>query len=266
GQGGFQMQKDLDSKRSKSVIFRYNLQDTKISHLILPGLIPTQDLSVRLSSLSASFLRDTRDNVLDAHKGIYESFEFTINPSVLGSSVDFLRFLGQTAYYKNLWGGFVFANSVRLGLEGPFNGSHVPLSEEFFTGGGSSLRGFPLNGAGPQRGIFACSSGETAPNCPLISVPLGGPALFIVNSELRTPQFIPVPFIKKIGLAAFYDGGNVYQHIRFNNFATDFTSSVGGGLRYATPVGPIRIDIGHNLNSLPGIKSTQIFVTLGQAF
>ena len=264
GSGGLQFQKDLDSKRTKSVILRYSYQYTSLTNLTIPELVPPQDQKVRLSSLSASYVRDTRDHVLDARQGIYQSYAITINPSYLGSSVDFARFLGQTAYYKSIWSGFVFANSIRLGLEEPFNGSYIPLSEEFYTGGGSSLRGFPLNGAGPQRPVQACSAGQ-APPCPLISVPVGGPELFIANSELRTPQF-PFPFIKKLGFAVFYDGGNVYDRIGFKNFFSDFSNSVGGGLRYATPVGPIRIDVGHNLNAPPGVKSTQIFVTLGQAF
>jgi outer membrane translocation and assembly module TamA len=64
-------------------------------------------------------------------------------------------------------------------------------------------------------------------------------------------------------LATFYDGGNVFRTIGFHG---QYTNSVGVGLRYATPVGPVRIDLGHNLNAPPGIKATQIFVTLGQAF
>jgi outer membrane protein insertion porin family len=138
----------------------------------------------------------------------------------------------------------------------------VPLSEEFFSGGGSTLRGFPLNGAGPQREIAACGDPADPSTCASIRVPVGGNQLFIVNSELR----IPVPIKKNLGIAVFYDGGNVYQHVGFHNFLSDFSNTVGGGLRYATPVGPVRIDIGHNLNSLAGIKATQIFVTLGQAF
>jgi outer membrane translocation and assembly module TamA len=58
----------------------------------------------------------------------------------------------------------------------------------------------------------------------------------------------------------------VFPHLGFRDFGKNWTNSVGGGLRYNTPVGPVRIDIGHNLNALPGIKSTQFFVTLGQAF
>ncbi len=69
-----------------------------------------------------------------------------------------------------------------------------------------------------------------------------------------------------LGGAVFYDGGNIYTSIRFGNIFSDFTSTVGGGLRYKTPVGPIRFDIGHLINTPPGLKSYQIFVTLGQAF
>ena len=86
--------------------------------------------------------------------------------------------------------------------------------------------------------------------------------MLIINSELR----IPVPIKKGLGIAAFYDGGNVFERIGFHDFAAKYTNSIGIGLRYATPVGPIRIDLGHNLNALPGIKATQIFITLGQAF
>jgi outer membrane translocation and assembly module TamA len=64
----------------------------------------------------------------------------------------------------------------------------------------------------------------------------------------------------------FYDGGNVYNRIGFQRFFNDFSNTMGFGLRYQTPVGPVRIDIGRNLSPIPGIKATQIFVSLGQAF
>ena len=57
--------------------------------------------------------------------------------------------------------------------------------------------------------------------------------------------------------------GNVFQHVGFHG---QYTNTIGIGIRFATPVGPIRFDIGHNLNAPPGIKSTQYFVTIGQAF
>jgi outer membrane protein assembly factor BamA len=225
---------------------------------------------------------------LDAHYGIYQSFDITFNTSVLGSSVDFARFLGQVSYYKKLRHNIIWANNVRLGLEQPFNGSFVPLSEQFFTGGGSTLRGFSLNGAGPQRELPACGDPSNPATCVQITVPFGGNQLFLVNSEFRTPLPIdfPAPIHKNLALAIFYDGGNVFTQIGFHNIdfggctsnivstgstptaaiRNCFTSSVGAGLRYSTPVGPIRIDLGHNLNGIPGIKSTELFITLGQAF
>jgi outer membrane protein assembly factor BamA len=144
----------------------------------------------------------------------------------------------------------------------------VPLSEKFFTGGGSTLRGFPLNGAGPQRTIPACGTPGVPSTCSLITVPVGGNELLIVNSEFRFPHLFkpaPLPFgvNKNLGAALFYDGGNVFPTIGFHG---QYTNSIGGGLRYLTPIGPVRIDVGHNLNAAPGIKSTQFFVSLGQAF
>ena len=68
------------------------------------------------------------------------------------------------------------------------------------------------------------------------------------------------------GRSSFYDGGNVYSAINFNNFTSNYTNTVGIGLRYSTPIGPIRIDLGHNLNPVPGINPTQYYITLGQAF
>ena len=93
-------------------------------------------------------------------------------------------------------------------------------------------------------------------------MPTGGPELVILNSEFR----IPLPLKKGLSFVTFYDGGNVFDRIGFKNFTQNYTNSVGVGLRYATLVGPIRVDLGHNLSPIPGIKATQIFITLGQAF
>jgi outer membrane protein insertion porin family len=216
---------------------------------------------VRLSTFSASYSRDTRDNILDAHKGIYQSLEAFITPEALGSNTNFGRVLGQVAYYAP-FKGLVFANSVRVGVEESFGGAHIPLSENFFSGGGSTLRGFPLNGAGPQRPVTVCGNPSDLSTCALISVPAGGHQLLILNSELR----FPLKIMSKLSGAVFYDGGNVFRSVGFGHFGDQYTNSVGGGIRYSTPLGPIRLDIGHLVTPVPGVKSTQIFITLGQAF
>ena len=262
GLGGLQFQRYLDAKKTKSVFFRYNFSRTSLTNLLLPDLVLPQDRNVRLSTFSASFIRDTRDDVLDAHRGLYESFEVGISPSALGSNTNFLRFLGQTAYYKPVFTqDVIWANSIRLGLEQSFAGAHIPLSESFFSGGGSTLRGFPLNGAGPQRDVQVCGVPGDQSTCAQISVPLGGPQLFILNSELRFPTHL----MNKLGGVVFYDGGNVFRSLGLGD-AGSYSNTIGFGLRYSTPVGPVRVDIGRNLNPLTGVNATQFFITLGQAF
>jgi outer membrane protein insertion porin family len=262
GDFGFQLERPLNSSGTKTLIVRYDYRQTALTDLLFPQLVDPEDRHVRLSTLSGTFAKDTRDQALDAHKGMYQTVELGINPIALGSSVNFARLRVQQAYYKEIGKGIVWANSLRIGAEQEFAGSRVPLSELFFSGGGSTLRGFPLNGAGPQRSVTVCGNPSDAATCAQITVPTGGRELFILNSEFR----IPLPLKKGLGIVAFYDGGNVFQHVGFSDFGSNYTNTLGIGLRYATPIGPVRLDLGHNFNPLTGIKSTQFFVTLGQAF
>ena len=263
GSLGFQLKRPMNEKKTTNVFLRYNFQLTRISNLLIPELVPPDQLNVHLSTLSASWVHDTRDNVLDAHRGIYQNYEVDVSPYWMGSNFSFAQLITQTAYYKNVHNGIIWANSLRVGLEQPFAGSEVPLSSEFFAGGGSTLRGFPLNGAGPQRTIPVCGNPADPATCSKITVPEGGNELLIINTELR----FPLNSIKEgLGIVTFYDGGNVFPTIGFHDFTSLYSNNVGIGFRYATPVGPIRIDIGRNLNPVPGIKPTQYFITLGQAF
>ena len=262
GQSTIEFARFLNSTRTQNLQLRYTFSDTTLTNLLIPQLVPPEDLHTRLSTLAAVWIHDTRDSPLDAHKGVYDSVELAANPTVLGSNTNFGRLLAQAAVYKPVH-GMVWANNIRIGIEGASSNSHVPFSQLFFTGGVSSLRGFPLNGAGPQEIVPACGNPLDPSTCGLITVPTGGPQLVILNSELR----IPLPIMKKhLSLATFYDGGNVFRSVGFSNFGAQYTNSVGVGLRYATPFGPIRVDVGHNVSPIPGIKPTQIFITLGQAF
>jgi outer membrane protein insertion porin family len=267
GIGSWQLQKALNEKRTENLIFRYDFNRTILSNITVPGLVPPSDQRVRLSTLSSEYVRDTRDHPLDAHRGMYQVFDFGVTSTPLGSSVNFVRFLGQTAFYTPVRPWLTWANNFRLGFASPFAGSHVPLSEAFFSGGPDSLRGFPIDGAGPQRPLQVCSDPAVKSTCTIISVPVGGESLFIFNTEARFPiPWVPFGFLKGLGGALFYDGGNVYAHINLPEMVNNYTNTIGFGLRYNTPVGPVRFDIGHLLNPIPGVNATQYFVTLGQAF
>jgi outer membrane protein insertion porin family len=262
GQASFQVERQLDKKKTQRLIARYTYQFTDLTKILIPDLVLPQDQRVRLSSPSIQYLRDTRDKPIDAHRGQFQSVTWDISPKSWGSSESFTRAFLQSSYYKPITSKLVWANNFRVGLAAAFSNSDVPLSERYFTGGPDSLRGFPINGAGPQRPVQVCSNPSDSSTCTIISVPTGGDMLAVVNSELR----FPIPLYKDLGGAFFYDGGNVYANINARQFLDNYTNSIGIGLRYYTKVGPIRIDLGRNLNPIPGVKATQYFITLGQSF
>ncbi len=256
-----QFQRAVLGDKRNILFLQYDYSHTNITHVLIPALVPTPDLNIRLSTETVNLTRDTRDDPLNEHRGMLGSAEVDFNTTKLGSNVDFTKFNGQAAFYKTKWDNIVWAGSVRIGLAQPFAGSFVPLSESFFTGGGNSLRGFPLDGAGPQRQVQVCNSGSSTA-CTFIQVPAGGNEMLILNSEAR----IPLPFKKGLRIVPFYDGGNVFPSVGFHDFTSLYSNNVGLGLRYDTPIGPIRFDLGQNLNPVSGVKSTQYFIGIGQAF
>jgi outer membrane protein insertion porin family len=261
GDLSFQLERLLNRKNNTRLQFRYDFNKTVLSHLLVPELVLPQDLNVHLSTFSGTLLRDTRDKPLDAHRGTFSTLNLGITPTAMGSSANFAKLTGQFAIYKQAH-SVVFANSIRLGLAKSFDGSFVPTSQLYFSGGGSSLRGFPIDEAGPQRIVPFCNVLSQQTGCVNITVPVGGRELFILNSEAR----FPLKITKVLGGVIFYDGGNVYSAISLPNFVNNYSNTVGLGLRYSTPIGPIRIDVGRNLNPVSGISATQYYITLGQAF
>src|SRR5215469_17894148 len=261
GDLSFQVERLISRKHNTRLQVRYDFNKTGLSHLLVPDLVLPQDRSVRLSTVSVTFIHDTRDKPLDAHRGMLGTVDVGITPTALGSSANFAKLFGQYAYYKPLH-SIVLANSIRIGLAAPFADSFVPTSQLFFSGGGTSLRGFPIDQAGPQRLVPFCNVLQGQSGCVNITVPVGGKQLFILNSEVR----FPLGIMKALGGVVFYDGGNVNSAINLNNFVNNYTNTVGFGLRYATPIGPVRFDIGRNLNPVPGISPWQYYITIGQAF
>jgi outer membrane protein insertion porin family len=261
GDLSFQVERLISKKTNTRLQLRYDFNKTDLSHLIVPELVLNQDRHVHLSTVSGTLIRDTRDKPLDAHRGMFATVNLGITPTAFGSSANFAKLFAQYAYYRPLH-SVVLANSIRLGLASPFAGSFVPTSQLFFSGGGTSLRGFPIDEAGPQRLVPFCNVLQGQSGCVNVTVPVGGKQLFILNSEAR----FPLGIMKALGGVVFYDGGNVYSAINLHNFVDNYSNIIGIGLRYATPIGPIRIDFGRNLNPVPGIGANQYYITVGQAF
>ena len=91
GDASFQIQRYLDTQRTQTLQLRYDFNRTSLTNLLVPELVLPQDRSVRLSTVSATYIQDTRDKPLDAHRGTYQTLDFGVTPTAFGSSADFVR-------------------------------------------------------------------------------------------------------------------------------------------------------------------------------
>jgi outer membrane protein assembly factor BamA len=258
-----------------TLLYHYAFRKVLVSNLnttIPPEEIPLFNAPTLVSQFGAGWVRDARDNPADATKGNFNSADFSIAATGIGSSASFIRFYYQNSTYYPIKRRFSFARSIRIGILEPYGDTVsltfpaqtgtplptvIPLPERFFSGGGTSLRGFALNQAGPRDSVTG--------------FPVGGQALLVLNQEFRFPMRLPYIGSALSG-ALFYDGGNVYSRLsritfrpyspkpifnpanpkqcEFNctNELNYFAHTVGLGFRYGTPVGPIRVDLGYQIN------------------
>lgn len=271
-----------------------NLKDTLIYQLsyrrvqvdpntiqVAPNLIPLLSEPVRVGGPELTWVHDTRrPEPLDAQTGMYNSIQiFTTDNVFFSSQANYADFDWSNATYYGLGREkrYILARNTRFGMERVFGEARyesIPLPERLYAGGPESLRGFPLNSAGPRDS--------------LTGFPIGGAGAFVNQTELRFPNPQLPYFGRSLGFVAFEDMGNVFNNssdiwpsaIRIkqphsytctaapyltvaaqqqvtrasstNTTGTcdfnDFSHTVGVGARYHTPIGPIRFDVGYNLN------------------
>ncbi|MCY4602294.1 MAG: BamA/TamA family outer membrane protein [Acidobacteria bacterium] len=255
---------------STSVGYSWGKNDTSNVQLN-PEDVPLVDRlfeKVRLSSFSGSLLRDTRDDVVDPTAGEVLSIDARVAARAIGSEVGFAKAFTQAFIYRRMPGvrRIVLAAGVRLGIAVGFPqggvGSNplLPISERFFAGGDTTVRGYAFD----RLGIPAGQAGATID---ADGFPQGGNAVVILNSEVR------VPVTRDLGVVGFLDGGNVYDHVS-NISLGRIRGGIGFGVRYRSPVGPIRVDLGFKLDrqelgSGPNRERerlTALHISIGQAF
>jgi outer membrane protein insertion porin family len=276
----------------------FNLESLVIKDILLP------DSSVRLSRFGASLVRDTRErcepgvpgnaqetsskvgevcryNQLDPTRGAFLSVDYALALRQLGGNVSFNKFQGSyRRYYKvKALRGTLLAGNMTLGLANLFNARDrdgnkridetdltLPISERFFSGGSTTLRGFNFEEAGPRQAIVPLGIFLDRNKKPVLlnpfTVPLGGNALAVLNLEAR------VPITKTLQVVPFYDGGNVFRRvselfgkhepvdntnlltaINSLNLRSHWSNNVGLGFRIQTPFGgALAVDYGFLLN------------------
>jgi outer membrane protein assembly complex protein YaeT len=272
-----------------TIFYDFTYRNVDVSNLkIDPLLLPQLAQSVRVGIAEVNFIQDRRDDPLDAHKGIYNTVNIGVAAKALGSQTNFVRILARNATYHRLGSKLVLARETQIGLQPAWDipansepGDPIPLAERFFAGGGNTMRGFPENQAGPR---------DT-----LTGFPLGGSAMFFNSTELRFPLYGA-----NINGVLFEDMGNVFSSIGAITFRVDqhnqqdfdyMVHAVGFGIRYRTPIGPLRLDLADSINppkfnGFPGnyaqlvqcsaantcqasaqqISHFQFFFSIGQAF
>ncbi|HLI83371.1 MAG TPA: BamA/TamA family outer membrane protein [Bryobacteraceae bacterium] len=273
--------------RTLRLLWRYSWRNVQVDQSTLkinPDLIPLESQPANIGMFSASLIQDRRDDPINTHRGIYNSLDMGLAETAFGGNKDFTRLLARNSIYHRLFGDWVFAMNTQFGWIHPFHVTsgetafnYIPFPERFFGGGTNSMRGFPDNQAGPRD--------------LLTGFPLGGNALFFNQDEVRFPLIG-----QNIGGVLFHDMGNIFTDLGAISFSVHQNSlqnfnymvhAVGFGIRYQTPVGPVRVDLAYSINpptfyglqgtyqqllfggatpTIQNISHFQFFISIGQAF
>ncbi len=237
-EGSIQLSQRLT--RANSLQYRFTFRRSTLSDVkIFSGLVPLLNQPVRVGLVSMSFIQDRRDNSTDTHRGMFNTIDAGISLPQFGSETDFTRVLFRNSTYHPIGKDFVIARTLQFGYMQRLAGLNpIPLAELFFSGGSSTQRAFPDNQAGPRD--------------PETGFPIGGQALLFHSTEFRFPLYGD-----NVGGVIFHDMGNVYSNINSISFRfhqennQDFNymvHAIGFGIRYRTPLGPIRVDLSYSPN------------------
>jgi outer membrane protein insertion porin family/translocation and assembly module TamA len=246
----------LSSERNTSAITPKALEDPKLyADLIALGLDPvTGKQEGTLGAFGADWQRSTTDNALNARRGYQLAFHAEEAGRILPGAFNYYAFSADVRHFLPLGPRMVAASRIQLGNihAAGDDPKQVPFSKKYFLGGASSLRGWgryevsPLGGSG---------------------LPIGGNSMFAFSTEMRAA------LRGKIGGVVFLDAGDVWADHRSVALG-DLRYAVGTGLRYETPVGPVRLDFGYQLNPIDGLQVNgapelrhwRVHFSIGQAF
>jgi outer membrane protein assembly complex protein YaeT len=225
--------------------YRYTIKDVDVSDLqVTPAEAGVQ--SLRLSGPSFSYTHDSRDDFFNPRKGNFDSLDLGVSDNSLGSDVNFVRFYGLGSWFKRVADTAVWAQALRLGMEFPYSPTdQVPISERFFAGGDTTVRGFDRDELGPKDAV----TGE----------PLGGQGVIILNEEFRFPIW---RFVRGV---VFVDAGNVTTTVS-DLLPLRLRWVSGAGIRIDTPIGPFRVEYGWKLDREPDESPGEWNISIGQAF
>ncbi len=245
----------MTSEHDRSSVSEDVLADPKRRNtLIALGLDPnTREQNGTLNALGFDLQHSTADNVLNARRGYQVAVHTEEAGRLLPGTFSYYAISADGRHYLPIGDRFVLASRLEFGNIRPVGNDpkNVPFAKKFFLGGATSIRGWGRYEVSPL------SEG----------LPIGGNSMFAISEELRAT------LRGKLGGVLFLDAGNVWAE-SFGFKLGDLLYAVGPGLRYQTPIGPIRFDVGYQLNPVPellvnGNPQTRRFrfhFSIGQAF
>ncbi len=226
------------------ILYSFSIVDT---YEIQPDVVLSKEDTgtLAISKIGPGLIYDTRNDPFNPSSGIFGGLYYEIASRNIGSETEFNKLVINANTYKRLHRKVVAALSLRGGLAQTFGDtSDLPVIERFFLGGRSTVRGYTQDSLGPI-GV----NGN----------PVGGSAFVVGNIELR------INIWRSVGIVVFLDGGNVWDK-ESDIDLEEIKYSTGGGLRYNTPVGPVRLDYGYKLNKEVGESDYEIHFSIGHAF
>ena len=227
---------------------------THFKDLIALGLnAVTGEQNGTLNAFGIDMQHSTADNLLNAHRGYQIAFHTEEAGRLVPGTFNYYAFSADGRHYLPLNDRVVVASRVQIGNLRPFGkeDSNVPFSKRYFLGGATSVRGWGRYEIAPLSG----------------GLPIGGDSMLAFSEELRAVLH------GNFGGVLFVDAGNVWAASMGFNLG-ELRYAVGPGLRYQTPIGPIRFDIGYQLNPIPGLlvdgnpqrRRLRFHFSIGQAF
>ncbi len=245
-EGSIQLAQKLS--RANTIQYRYTVRRVTIpqdSLKISQELVPILSQPDRAGIVSMSFIQDRRDDPINTHRGYLNTIDLGAAWKWFGSATDYSRIVLRNSSYYPFGKDLVLAQSTQFGYIQRLGGLQlIPLAERFYSGGASTNRAFPDNQAGPRDIGAPLEPG--GPSGTATGFPLGGNAFVFHSTELRFPLIGD-----NVGGVLFHDMGNVYDDVQDISFRfrqrniQDFdyaVNSFGFGIRYRTPIGPIRVD------------------------
>ncbi|QQR81562.1 MAG: BamA/TamA family outer membrane protein [Deltaproteobacteria bacterium] len=225
-----------------SLLSRYEITQTFFSDVTDVTGAQEQDHTTSKFSFSTSY--DKRDSFSDPRKGYIFLGGFDVSNKLIASTFNFIQPRGYFAHFLPLIGPFTLMSFVRVEGIKVFGDDNLTRDRKLFLGGDYSIRGFEEDGVGPLD-----SNGT----------PLGGQFLLLNTVELQTK------LIQSLKLALFFDNGSLTDDISTVSVNT-FRQSAGFGLRYITPVGPLRLDYGIKLDRRPEESFGRLHFAFGYSF